>query len=167
MNILEEIAKTSHYEIDIFNGLVKIQGRILSPAEVESVGLASAMIASEVFKNKNKAQFEYAQKMAKKIQDGEQDNESVLSLLETIKPETLERLAKREEDIVKKTVLRCSKDNGVTWEPLILVDAVDQQDGKRNRLWVGMIYPEDRKNIVERALNGHKEASAKLASFRV
>lgn len=166
MDVFEQITQGAKYQLDIFDGLVKIEGRILSPSECEAAGLVSAMIAGEVFKQKKNAEIQHAQAMAEKVQNGEQDTEAILSLLNTIRPETLEKLATREEQIVKKSVLRCSKDNGATWEHLTLVDAVDQQDAKRNRLWIGMIYPEDRKNIVERALNGHKEASERLKTFR-
>ena len=166
MDVLEQITQGAKYQLDIFNGLVKIEGRILSPSECEAAGLVSAMIAGEVFKQRKDAEIKHAQAMAEKVQQGEQDPDVILALLNTIKPETLEKLASREEEIVKKSVLRCSKDNGVTWEHLTLVDAVDQQDAKRNRLWIGMIYPEDRKNIVERALNGHKEAAERLKNFR-
>ena len=46
MNILQEIAKASRWVETIFDGKLTIEGRILSPAESESAGLSSALIAS-------------------------------------------------------------------------------------------------------------------------
>ena len=166
MDVFEQITKSARFEVDIFDDLVRVEGRILSPAECEAAGLVSAMIAGEVFRQRKAAEIRHAEAMAAKIQAGDTDPDAIMSLLNTIRPETLEKLAQREEQIVKKSILRCSKDRGETWEPLILVDAVDQQDAKNNRLWIGMIYAEDRKKIVECALNGHKEASDRLKNFR-
>jgi hypothetical protein len=166
-NILEEIIASASFEIDAFDGLIKIEGRILSPSECEAAGLASAMIASAIFKGQNKEQIQDLQRTAKKIEDGDVDDiEEILKITSSISPEQMERIAEREDRLLIKCVRRCSKDNGQTWEPLHLVSVVDQQNAKQNRLWVGMLNSEDRKAILDRAMQGHREASDKLKSFR-
>lgn len=166
-NILEEIVASASFEVEAFDGLIKIEGRILSPSEVEAAGLASALIAGAIFKGKSKEQIEQTQRIAERVERGEMDNiEELLQLTSSISPEQMERLAEREDRLLMKCVRRCSKDNGKTWEPLHLVSVVDQQNAKQNRLWVGMIKSEDRKAILDRAMSGHKEASDKLKSFR-
>ena len=83
----------------------------------------------------------------------------------TINPRMLEEMSVKEDQLIIKCVKRCSKD-GVKWEPLHLVDAVERQDPRQNRLWVGMLLAEDRKAILDRAMKGHKEAGERLKSFR-
>ena len=166
-NILEEIVASASFEVDAFDGLIKIEGRILSPTEVEAAGLASAMVATAIFKGKNKAQIEETQRIAEKIERGEMDDiEDLIKITSSISPEQMENMAEREDRLIMKCVRRCSKDGGKTWEPLILVSVVDQQNAKQNRLWVGMLRSEDRKAILNRAMSGHKEASERLKSFR-
>tara|TARA_R100000655_G_scaffold24339_1_gene48927 strand:+ start:1725 stop:2237 length:513 start_codon:yes stop_codon:yes gene_type:complete len=164
-DILKEIANAAKFQMIIFDGALKIEGRILSPAEVESAGLASALLASQVIKGKNQAEIDRMQKAAEAAQDGDTQNiEMLLSLANSINPRMLEEMSVKEDQLIIKCVKRCSKD-GSNWEPLILVDAIEQQDAKRNRLWIGMLLAEDRKKILDRAMKGHKEASERLKSF--
>ena len=94
------------------------------------------------------------------------DIEDLIKITSSISPEQMENIAEREDRLIMKCVRRCSKDGGKTWEPLVLVSVVDQQNAKQNRLWVGMLRSEDRKAILNRAMSGHKEASERLKSFR-
>ncbi len=166
-NILEEIVASANFEIDAFDGLLKIEGRILTPSEVESAGLASALLASAVFKGHTQDEIRKKQELAQKIEAGEVENvDEMLEMLGTIQPDQLEKIAEREDRLIMRCVRRCSKDGGQNWEPLHLVSAIDQQNAKQNRLWIGMIRTEDRKKILDRAMSGHKEASARLATFR-
>lgn len=166
-NILEEIVASASFVIDAFDGLIKIEGRILSPSEAEAAGLASAMIASAIFKGQNKEQIQETQRIAEKVERGEaEDIEDLLKIASSISPEQMERIAEREDRLLIKCVKRCSKDGGQTWEPLHLVSVVDQQNAKQNRLWVGMLNSTDRKAILARAMEGHREASDRLKSFR-
>jgi len=164
-DILKEIANSAKFEMTIFNGVLKIEGRILSPSEVEAAGLASALLASQVIKGKNQAEIQRMQEAAQAAQDGDTQNLDVLlSLANSINPRMLEEMSVKEDRLIMKCVKRCSKD-GSKWEPLILVDAIEQQDPSRNKLWVGMLLAEDRKAILDRAMKGHKEAGERLKSF--
>tara|TARA_B100000073_G_C23460959_1_gene463368 strand:+ start:91 stop:603 length:513 start_codon:yes stop_codon:yes gene_type:complete len=165
-DILKEIADAAKFEMIIFDGALRIEGRILSPSEVEAAGLASALLASQVIKGKSQEQIERMQEAAEKAQSGDAGNiETLLQMANTINPRMLEEMSVKEDQLIIKCVKRCSKD-GARWEPLHLVDAVERQDPKQNRLWVGMLTSEDRKAILDRALKGHKEASDRLKSFR-
>ena len=165
-DILKEIAEAAKFNLEIFDGALIIEGRILSPAEVEAAGLASALLASQVIKGKSQEQITKMQDAAQKAQDGEVENiDFLLQMANTINPRMLEEMSVKEDQLIIKCVKKCSKD-GNRWEPLHLVDAVERQDPKQNRLWVGMLLAEDRKSILDRALKGHKEASDKLKSFR-
>ena len=165
-DILKEIAESAKFEMKIFDGALTIEGRILSPAEVEAAGLASALLASQVIKGKSQEQIKAMQDAAEKAQEGDAGNiDMLLQMANTINPKMLEEMSVKEDQLIIKCVKRCSKD-GVKWEPLHLVDAVERQDPRQNRLWVGMLLSEDRKAILDRAMTGHKEASERLKSFR-
>ena len=166
-NILEEIITSASFEVDAFDGLIKIEGRILSPSEVEAAGLASALLASAIFKGQSKEQIQKTQEMAQAVERGEVDDiDDLLAMVGQISPDQLERMAEREDRLLIRCVRRCSKDGGETWEDLQLVSGIDQQNAKQNKLWVGMLKSEDRKKILDCAMKGHEEAAARLAGFR-
>ncbi len=166
-NIIEEIVNASSFQEKIFDDLLLVEGRVLSPSEVESAGLASALLASAIFKGKNREQIEKTQRIAEKVERGELDDiDELMELTSSISPDQMERIAEREDRLLMKCIRRCSRDNGESWEPLHLVSGVDQQNAKLNKLWIGMISSEDRRKILNRAMSGHKEASIKLKSFR-
>lgn len=166
-NILEEIITSASFEIDAFNGAIKIEGRILSPSEVEAAGLASALLASAIFKGQSKEQIKEAQETAQRIERGEVDDiDELMKMIGQIQPDQLERMSEREDRLLIRCVRRCSKDAGATWENLNLVSGIDQQNAAQNKLWVGMLSSADRKAILERAMKGHEEAAARLAGFR-
>ena len=166
-NIIEEIVNASSFQEKIFDDLLLVEGRVLSPSEVESAGLASALLASAIFKGKNKEQIEKTQRIAEKVERGELDDiDELMQLTSSISPDQMERIAEREDRLLIRCIRRCSRDNGESWEPLHLVSGVDQQNAKLNKLWIGMISSEDRRKILNRAMNGHREASERLKSFR-
>ena len=70
-DILKEIADAAKFEMMIFDGALRIEGRILSPSEVEAAGLASALLASQVIKGKSQEQIERMQEAAERVQSGE------------------------------------------------------------------------------------------------
>ncbi|MEM7070302.1 MAG: hypothetical protein AAF403_00905 [Pseudomonadota bacterium] len=95
-NILEEIITSASFEVDAFDGLIKIEGRILSPSEVEAAGLASALLASAIFKGQSKEQIQKTQEMAQKVERGEVDDiDDLLSMVNQMSPDQLERMSER------------------------------------------------------------------------
>ena len=71
MSILKEIANASRWTETIYEGKLTIQGRILSPAEAESAGLSSALIASTLADPED----------VKKIQEMAENNDNIDMLL--------------------------------------------------------------------------------------
>ena len=165
-DILKEIADSAKFEMDIFDGAIRIEGRILSPAEGEAAGLASALLASAVFKGKNKEEIARQQELARRVESGEVDEiDQLIDLVSAMRPDQYEQIAEQEDKLLMRCVRMCSKDQGQNWERLHLVSGIDQQDAKQNRLWVGMLKKEDRTAILERAMSGHKEAAERLKGF--
>ena len=90
----------------------------------------------------------------------------LLKMFKKLKPETLENLSEQQNKIICRVVNFASDDNGATWNRIHLVMNQGQQNADQYRLWVGIIGQEDRQKILDHALQGHKEASNKLATFR-
>lgn len=167
--ILKQISDSSLFQLSIFDDSLQIKGRVLSPAEVEAAGLASAMVARDLLPQKGGASAfvnlheRIDGREFKDLDDGLISD--LLSAMNTVKPETLLKMQHQQDMLLTQIVQHASSD-GVTWERLILVNAVEQQDPDAGRLWVGMIPKEDRDRILECAMKGHQEASQRLATFR-
>ena len=172
--MLKEFIKESnaaiHWSVVAFDGAITLKGRILSPAEAETAGITSGLLAAEMHANR-KGNFSGLQDLAKKI-EGEGDdlsNETIdqmIKQMKRIRPETLLSLAESQDRIICQTVKLASLDNGESWEPLRFCTAEDQQDPERGMLWVGVLSATDRSLILEKAMKGHKKAATRLASFR-
>ena len=163
--ILQKAIDASQFEVSIFGGQLSLQGRILSPAEAYSAGVASSLIAAEIATDRTS-------KEIKRLKDKDPDDleegevNQLLKLFKRIKPETLENLSEQQNKIICKVIRFASDDEGSTWSPIHLVMNQGQQNADQSRLWVGIIGQEDRQKILDHALQGHKEASEKLATFR-
>lgn len=157
MSILQEIAKASRWVETIFDGKLTIEGRILSPAESESAGLSSALIASTLT----------SQEDLKKIQDmveKEPDENDIFEWSKRIKPEKLLELAAQNDKIICSCVRKFSID-GKTFEDFKLVFHEKDQDAEKNHLWIGMIGDSDRAKLLNHCLQGHREAAKRIAGF--
>jgi len=168
---LRAITQSAKFTLPIFGGVLQIEGRILSPAETEAAGLTSSMIATEMIPKNKKAQGGFASLQARiagrKFEDLEDSLvEELIKAMGTIRPESITKMEQAQDRLLTQIVQRASSDDGKTWERLILVTAVDQQNADNGRLWVGMLSKEDRQAILDQALTGHKEATARLATFR-
>ena len=170
LELLKEIQDSSKFTIPIFDGALLVEGRVLSPAEVEAAGLTSSMIAREIIpKNGAGSSFMQLQKKISGKEIDELDEETlqqIMDAMSTVKPESLLKMEEQQNKILCLIVQRASQDQGMSWERLHLVTAVDQQNAESNRLWVGMISKDDRVAIMEKALSGHKEAADRVSNFR-
>lgn len=169
---LEQIANSAVFQIDVFDGLLKLEGRILTPAETESVGLSSSLLASELMASSSGSSGGSILNLQKEIEGkdfSELEESQVQRLLDyakSIKPESLIRISEKEDHLLCKIIRRGSQDKGKTWEKLKLVTAIDQQDAKNGTLWVGVLPKEDRQKILDAAMISKKEAGARLRTFR-
>lgn len=159
---LSDIAGSSRWQLPIFDGKIIIEGRILSPAESETAGLASSLLASQLAPPEKMAEFA---KMHEEIEDENADLSDLLKWSKILNPETLLQIAKANEKIICSTCRRFSYD-GETWENFKVVLSEADQDADKNQLWVGLIWESDRDAILEKALRGHEEAKARIAGFR-
>ena len=104
-DILKEIAESAKFEMKIFDGALTIEGRILSPAEVEAAGLASALLASQVIRGKSQEQIKAMQDAAEKAQEGDAGNiDMLLQMANTINPKMLEEMSVKEDQMIIKCV---------------------------------------------------------------
>ena len=163
---IKRVADQSRFEIDIFNGNLKVQGRILSPQEAEALGIASGMLATQLFPQNAQSSIPELANLAKGEELETEDWTKIMELMKEIKPESLLQFSEHQDRIVSKCIKKGSTDQGETWSDLHLVLKEEEQDAEKDRLWIGMLSPEDRKAIVDQAMKGHKEAAERLATFR-
>ena len=168
---LEQIANSAVFKIDVFDGLLKLEGRILTPAETEAVGLSSSLLASELMRtndDKGSSLFALQNEIKNKdISELEQSQiQRLLDYAKNIRPESLIAISEKEDDLICRIIRRGSQDQGTTWEKLRLVSALDQQDAGNGLLWVGVLTKEDRQAILEAAMSSKREAGARLQTFR-
>jgi len=163
--ILQKAINLSQWEAEIFGGALLLQGRILSPSESYAAGVASSLVAAEIATDKTTMEIKrLAGKDPEEMKEGEINQ--LLKMFKKIRPETLENLSEQQNKIICRVVRFASDDKGATWKPIHLVMNQGQQNADQSRLWVGIIGQEDRQIILDSALQGHKEASEKLATFR-
>tara|TARA_Y100001973_G_C5049276_1_gene256819 strand:+ start:190 stop:678 length:489 start_codon:yes stop_codon:yes gene_type:complete len=155
--IINKIINQSKFDIACFEGALILQGRILTPSEAQAAGLASGLLAASMA---NPAQFKEMETIAKN--NDTENIDKLIELAQKIRPESIEAIGEAQDKIICRVIKKASSDNGVTWNNINLVHSVDQQDADKNRLWVGMIPEEDRKKILDRAMQGHKEAVEKI-----
>tara|TARA_R100001440_G_scaffold29294_1_gene46957 strand:- start:370 stop:888 length:519 start_codon:yes stop_codon:yes gene_type:complete len=166
---IRESAIATHWTVDAFDGAIKLRGRILSPAEAESAGITSGLLAAEMHVKRRTAGHGI-EELAKKIEE-EGDNlsdetiDQMLEKMKMIRPETLLSLAESQDRVITTCVKSASMD-GETWEPLRFCTGEDQQDPEAGILWIGVLSSADRSAILDKAMKGHKEAASRLASFR-
>ena len=165
-DFLKTIAENSRFELEIYNGALTVQGRILSPQESEALGLTSGMIAAQLFPGKAKAKLGDLSKLKDVENLEEEDWSEMVEMMKQIKPESLLQFSQHQDRIINKCIKKGSTDKGETWGDLTLVLTEAEQDPDKDRLWIGLLTPEDRKAIVEAAMKGHKEAADRLQTFR-
>lgn len=163
--ILQRAIDASQFEVDIFGGQLRIQGRILSPSEAYAAGVASSLVAAEIATDRTTQDMKkLASKDPEELEGGEIDQ--LIKMFKKIKPETLENLSEQQNKIICRVVRFASDDGGKSWNPIHLVMNQGQQNSEQHRLWVGIIGQEDRQKILDHALKGHKEAAEKLVTFQ-
>ena len=163
--ILKQAIEATKFEVSIFGGSLILQGRILSPSESYAAGVSSSLIAAEIATDRTSLDFKKFE--GKEIEDLEENEvNQLLQMMKRIRPETLNSLSENQNRIICRVINFASSDDGSTWERIHIVMNQGQQDAEQSKLWVGIIGEIDRQNILSKALQGHKEASEKLATFR-
>ena len=165
MNIIKNIIEASKFEVDVFNGNVKLRGRILSPSEAETAGVMQFMIASQLINQDEDLQkIKNIQAQAEEAQD---DIVAMLRLSQQMgfRPEYVQQINEQHDKIICQVISHVSIDKGEKWEAIKIVLLEKMQNADKNFLWVGMLSKEDRDLIIEKALNGAEEGSKKINAF--
>jgi hypothetical protein len=169
MKFIQKIQEATTAKIEVFGGLVVLECKILSPLEAEAAGLASSLVASSVLdphQLKKLARRKQILERAEAEDAGEEDLEQLLNLIQGFDPGKLMKIEEHQNKILKQVVIRASEDGGETFEDLVLVDKVEDQDSENNRLWVGAIPKDDRNKIMSVVMNHHKEVVDHLQTFQ-
>jgi len=157
IDMIKQLAEAARWELEIFSGALKIQGRILSPVEAQAAGIASRSLMGkmlELIKEQEKGE-------PKEEQDEQQ---ALLSKISSLTPEDVLSFGNMQDRVLCQVVDKASQD-GQSWEKLTLVHHETQQNPSRNALWVGMIPQEDKNKIFERAMQGLKGGELALSNF--
>ena len=165
MNIIKNIIEASKFEVDVFNGNVKLRGRILSPSEAETAGVMQFMIASQLINQDEDLQkIKNIQAQAEEAQD---DIVAMLRLSQQMgfRPEYVQQINEQHDKIICQVISHVSIDKGEKWEAIKIVLLEKMQNADKNFLWVGMLSKEDRDLIIEKALNGAEEGRKKIDAF--
>ena len=153
--LLTDIIKNSRWTYPAFEGKIIIEGRILSPVESQTVGLGAALIASGVTNKQELSVFN----SVKNEKDINEDNaDDIFKALKNFDIDKIMKLSENQDKILCKCITRASIDGGGQWNNFSVVMSEKQQSAKQNRLWVGMLNDEDRKNMIDLCMEGHKKA---------
>lgn len=151
LSVLTEIAEKARWQLDAFQGKLKLSGRILSPIEAQAAGIASKTLIS---------------RMMQTMKDEKESEMTLEQQIEKITPEDILTFGAMQDRVLCQVVDKASQDGGETWEKLTLVQFEKQQNPKKNVLWVGMITQEDKNSIFEEAMMSVKEAADQADNFR-
>jgi len=165
-DFLTEVQQQSIFELPIFGSQLFIRGRILSPSEIEKASLMNSLMLQALASTGELSQ---VQQMSKKLQEDEVDEnimQQAYSILSKIRPEQIEQINKSQDLLVAQCISHARKSEDDEWEKIQIVLTQQEQNPDRNMLWVGMIPQNDRQQIISMAMNGHKGAVERLATFR-
>jgi hypothetical protein len=155
---LEKLTSLSRWRLKTFGGKVQIEGRILSVSEAETSGLASGLLLATM------ASPEILAKTAS-LKSEEEKTAAIIRMSKNISTAQISKLNEANDAIICKVVKLASLDNGENWSKIQIVQAEEQQDHTQNKLWVGVFNEKDRDAILDKALEGHKEAVTRIATF--
>tara|TARA_R100001460_G_scaffold97151_2_gene139646 strand:+ start:492 stop:953 length:462 start_codon:yes stop_codon:yes gene_type:complete len=151
LSVLTEIAEKARWQLDAFQGKLKLSGRVLSPIEAQAAGIASKTLIS---------------RMMQTMKDEKESEMTLEQQIEKITPEDILTFGAMQDRVLCQVVDKASQDSGETWEKITLVQFEKQQNPKKNVLWVGMITQEDKNAIFEEAMMSVKEAADQADNFR-
>lgn len=169
MKFIQSVAEKQRVQIKVFKGAVIFECCILSPVEAEAAGLSSSLIASALL---DPMKIMKMQKQKQKLETmnledpSEEDIQQLLNMVHGVDPQKLLAIEDHQNKILMQVVKRASEDQGKTFEDIFLVAGEQQQDPNHNRLWVGTLSTIDRKEILDKVMNGHKEVADHLQNFR-
>tara|TARA_R100000278_G_scaffold122974_1_gene110730 strand:- start:923 stop:1438 length:516 start_codon:yes stop_codon:yes gene_type:complete len=154
--LLNEIIQNSRWSYPAFGGKLIIKGRILSPIESQTVGISAALIASGIASRKD---LEMIQSIKNKKDVTDDNADDLFDALKNFDSDKILKMARNQDKVLCQCICSGSMDDGVTWQDMSVCHEEKQQKASQNRLWVGMFTEEDRGNMLELCLQGHKKAA--------
>lgn len=167
-SFLKEVAQASYFVVDAFNDTIKLRGRILTPSEAETIALSTSLMISQISEVGGK-RLEDLRDLSDKLKSDNVDQDSIdeaTKFISKLKPQQITAMADQQSKVICQVIQNASMDSGDNWEDIRIVPNLEQQDPDNNVLWVGMLSQEDRAIILEKALQGHREAVERLKCFR-
>ena len=170
-DFIKQAEQSSLFTVDIFDGQIRIRGRLLSPSESEAASLNSTLLISQIAPTEGKG-LGGLQDLSKELTGDNVSQEAIdraYKMLSKLKPEQLRSIscfAGQINKIICQVIKEASMDNGSSWEELRIVMRQEEQNAERNLLWVGMLSASDRTEILNLAMMGHRAAVEKLSMFR-
>tara|TARA_R100000664_G_C2707214_1_gene105352 strand:- start:292 stop:789 length:498 start_codon:yes stop_codon:yes gene_type:complete len=159
-DLLKEIIGNSRWTYPAFDGKLIIEGRILSPTESEVTGLTAALIANSIT---TKDDLRKLQEFGNVTEESEEEKiQKLFEVLQNFDADKILEMAISQDKILSTCITRASMDEGKTWSTLQIVQDESKQSAQGSRLWVGMLTDEDRKNMIELCMDGHKKASKSI-----
>ena len=154
IDFIKELAESARWELEIFEGKLKISGRVLSPIEAQAAGVASRALMSKMMSL-----------VTDKEETEEEEAEQILNKLDSLTAEDVLSFGAMQDRVLCQVVDKVSKD-GDSWEKLKLVPHESMQNPARHALWVGVFSQDDKNLIFEKAMSGLKGGEDQLASFQ-
>jgi hypothetical protein len=145
LSFIKEVDDSTKFQIEVFDGKVVLQCRILSPIEAEAAGMSTSLVASSMM---DTAQISRIMRQKDKLKNidfndpNDDDLELIFNMMDGFKPEQLLSIEEQQNKILMQVVKRASEDGGNTFQDIKLVSGIDQQSPENNRLWVGMLTNE-------------------------
>lgn len=167
-DFIKQAEQSSLFTVDIFDGQIRIRGRLLSPSESEAASLNSTLLISQIAPTEGKG-LGGLQDLSKELTGDNVSQEAIdraYKMLSKLKPEQLRSISDQQNKIICQVIKEASMDNGSSWEELRIVMRQEEQNAERNLLWVGMLSASDRTEILNLAMMGHRAAVEKLSMFR-
>ena len=167
-DFIKQAEQSSLFTVDIFDGQIRIRGRLLSPSESEAASLNSTLLISQIAPTEGKG-LGGLQDLSKELTGDNVSQEAIdraYKMLSKLKPEQLRSISDQQNKIICQVIKEASMDKGSSWEELRIVMRQEEQNAERNLLWVGMLSASDRTEILNLTMLGHREAVERLSMFR-
>jgi len=163
--LLKNIEQNSFFECPIFDGLLTVKGRILSPAEIEQASLASTLILQAFGDHNTISKIQTLSKELASEQPDDQAIDQALQMLQKVSPQQLQKVTENQDKILIQCIKQAKKTDS-EFENIKLVANQEDQNAEKNLLWVGMLSKRDRSTLLDKIMSGHMEAVERLNMFR-
>ena len=129
--LLKQIIDNSNWTYPAYDGKLIIKGRILSPIESQTVGIAAALIASGIARGEDLA---LIQKINDEKDVTEENADDLFKALKNFDADKILKMADNQDNVLVKCIYSGSMDEGKTWNDFRVVLYFRGVSGLRTRL---------------------------------